>query len=372
MYTANDLEYMQLSLEQAKEALFISNPNPRVGCVIVKDGKILGIGHTQQVGGPHAEIMALTAAKQHGFDVRGATAYVTLEPCCHHGKTPPCSDALISAGISKVIAAMEDPNPLVAGQGLKALKKAGIDVRCGLFEQEARLINPGFIKRMQLGLPWVRMKIAASLDGFTALPDGQSQWITSEEARLDGHRWRAQACAILTGVGTLIHDNPQMTVRGIDTPRQPLRVLVDSKLELPLDARILEGGHTVVACANPEASHLEKMRVELKSRGVALVQLPNSRGASAKVDLQGLMKYLATHLHINEVHVEAGHQLNGSLLKENCVDELLLYLAPCFLGSGKGMVRFDPLKSLDERFNLEPLDQEMIGTDLRLRYLTKH
>jgi len=366
MYSENDLQFMRLALEQARKALFISNPNPRVGCVIVNEGQIIGIGHTQEVGGPHAEIAALNDAKSKGHSIQGATAYVTLEPCCHHGKTPPCTDALIGSGIKMVIAAMEDPNPLVAGQGFAALKHAGIETRCGLFEKEARELNPGFIKRMQTGLPWVRMKIAASLDGVTALENGQSQWITGEDARLDGHRWRAQACAILTGVGTLIHDNPQLTVRGIDTPRQPLRVLVDSKLEVPLDSKILQGGNTIVFCANPEPSHLERMHKELHNRNVALVQLPNPHG---KVDLPGMMRYLAEHIHINEVHIEAGHQLNGSLLNEGCIDELLLYLAPCFLGSGKGLVRLKPIEDLSKRFEWQPFEQELIGNDLRLRYL---
>lgn len=365
MYSTEDLEYMTIALNEAKKALFISNPNPRVGCVLVKDGQIIGLGHTQIAGGPHAEISALMDAQKNGHATQGATAYVTLEPCCHHGKTPPCTDALIKAGITKMIAAMEDPNPLVAGQGLKALKDQGIEVRCGLFEKEAADINPGFIKRMQTGLPWVRMKIAASLDGVTALADGQSQWITGEAARLDGHRWRAQACAILTGIGTLAKDDPQLTVRGIETTRQPLRVLVDSKLEVSLNAKILEGGNTLVVCANPDEAHYERMHRELRARAVSLIKLPNPFG---KVDLPGLFRFLAEHYQTNEVHIEAGHQLNGSLLKEGCVDELLLYLAPCFLGSGMGMARIGPLNHLDERFNWEAIDQELVGNDLRLRF----
>lgn len=364
MYSTDDLEYMTLALNEAKKALFISNPNPRVGCVLVKDGKMIGIGHTQIAGGPHAEVAALADAKSKGHPTQGATAYVTLEPCCHHGKTPPCTDALIQAGISKVIAAMEDTNPLVAGQGLHALKEKGIEVLCGLFEKEAHEINPGFIKRMQTGLPWVRMKIAASLDGVTALESGKSQWITNEAARLDGHHWRARACAILTGIGTLKNDNPQLTVRGVETPRQPLRVLVDSKLEVSLDAKILEGGNTLVVCANPDEDHFEKMHRELRSRAVSLIKLPNPFG---KVDLPALMKFLAEHHQVNELHIEAGYQLNGSLIKEGCVDELLLYLAPCLLGSGMGLARIGPLHDLSERVELDPIDQELIGSDLRLR-----
>ncbi len=367
MYSQADLDFMQLALDEARKASFISNPNPRVGCVIVKNNQVIGHGHTQMVGGPHAEVQALASARAAGHDTEGATAYVTLEPCCHHGKTPPCTDALIASNVTKVIAAMEDPNPLVAGKGLHTLKEAGIDVRCGLFEKEAEQINPGFIKRMQTGLPWVRLKIAASLDGTTALENGSSQWITDEPARLDGHRWRAQACAILTGIGTVQEDNPQMNVRGIDTPRQPLRVVIDSQLKISLDAKILEGGNTLIICANPDPDYFEKMRHELLLRKVALIQLPNKHG---KVDLPEVFKYLAQTLQVNEVHVEAGHKLNGSLIKEGCVDELLMYFAPTLLGQGIGIANIGPLQSLEERYDWEFLEQTMVGEDLRLR-LTK-
>lgn len=366
MYSPADLEYMTLALAQARKSLFISNPNPRVGCVLVKDGEIIGIGHTQAPGGAHAEISALKDAAANGFDPEGATAYVTLEPCCHHGRTPPCTDALIAAKIARVVAAMEDPNPLVAGHGIALLKEAAIEVRCGLFEKEAQDINPGFIKRMRSNLPWVRMKMAASLDGTTALHDGQSQWITGPAARMDGHRWRAQACAILTGIGTVAQDDPQMNVRGIETPRQPLRVVIDSQLAIPLESKILIGGNTLIVCANPDAEHFEKMHHELLARGVSLISLPNEHG---KVDLIAVLQFLAEHYQINEVHVEAGSKLSGSLIKEGCVDELLLYLSPCLLGPGIGLASLAPLASLDDRYSWKFIEQTLIEDDLRLRLL---
>ena len=364
MYTPDDLAYMKLALEEAQKALFISNPNPRVGCVIVKDGQIIGQGHTQEAGGPHAEVQAIAHAHSQGFSIAGATVYVTLEPCCHHGRTPPCIDALIAGKVGKVIAAMEDPNPLVAGNGLHRLKDHGIDVRCGLYEREATQLNIGFVQRMTTGLPWVRLKIAASLDATSALQNGVSQWITGEQARLDGHRWRAQACAILTGIGTTKEDNPQLNVRGIETPRQPLRILIDSKLEISLEANILKGGNTLVVCANPDQSHMQWMKQELNARGVSLLQLPNSHG---KVDLPGLFKYLGEVLQLNEVHVEAGNKLNGSLIRENCVDELLLYYAPTLLGPGLGIAQLGPLKSLEDRYDWAFIDHTLVGDDLRLR-----
>ena len=357
---------MQLALDEARKALWISNPNPRVGCVLVLDDQIIGIGHTQQAGGPHAEIQALNDAKQRGFNTTGATAYVTLEPCCHHGKTPPCTNALINAKIARVIAAMEDPNPLVAGKGLHVLKEAGIEVRCGLFEKEAQEINVGFIKRMQTGMPWVRMKIAASLDGITALPNGKSQWITSSEARLDGHRFRAQACAILTGIGTIKEDNPQLNVRDLDTPRQPIRVVIDSRLEIPIDANIFKSGKTVVFCANVDDAHFLKVSEHLTQNGHEIIRLPNSAG---KVDIAKALAYLAQHHQTNEIHVEAGHKLNGSLLRESCVDELLVYLAPKLLGTGSNLANLGPLNSLEEADTWQVIDQTSIGPDIRIRLI---
>jgi diaminohydroxyphosphoribosylaminopyrimidine deaminase/5-amino-6-(5-phosphoribosylamino)uracil reductase len=375
MYKTEDHEYMNLALSEAKKSLFISNPNPRVGCVIVKNNQIIGLGHTQAAGYDHAEINALKDAQSKNFDPTGSTAYVTLEPCCHHGKTPPCTDSLIKAKVAKVFVAMQDPNPLVSGQGLDALRQAGIEVRCGLLEKEAIELNLGFITRMTEQRPWVRMKIAASLDGKTALNNGVSQWITSEEARYDGHLWRARSCCTLTGIGTVKEDNPQMNVRGINTPRQPIRVLIDSFLEVPLHSKILDenlGGHTIIFCGEVASSHFAKMEKELKTRNVSLVQLadtsPNTKG---KVDLPGLFRYLANHLHINEVHVEAGFKLNGSLLREKCVDELLLYIAPKLVGEGLGLANLPELTELNLAQHWRFTEQVMVGEDLRLRLIHK-
>ena len=373
MYNTQDHTYMSLALAEAKKSLFISNPNPRVGCVLVKNDVIIGIGHTQAVGGDHAEIQALKDAQKKGFDVAGSTAYVTLEPCCHHGKTPPCTDSLIKTKVAKVIAAMEDPNPLVAGQGLAVLRQAGIDVRCGLLEKEATELNIGFIHRMRTGLPWVRMKIASSLDGTTALNNGISQWITSDEARHDGHYWRARACCVLTGIGTVKEDNPQMNVRGIDTPRQPLRVLIDSFLEVPLHSKILDesiGGHTIIFCGAVDPKHFTQVETALRAKNVSIVQLPahsDVAGKTGKVDLPSVMKHLAEKLHINEVHVEAGFKLNGSLLRENCINELLLYVAPKLLGPGAGLANLPELTNLESTSDWEFVDHALVGDDLRLR-----
>ena len=368
MYSTQDHTYMSLALAEAKKSLFISNPNPRVGCVLVKNNEIIGVGHTQAVGGDHAEIQALKDAQHKGQDVAGSTAYVTLEPCCHHGKTPPCTDSLIKAKVARVIAAMEDPNPLVAGQGLTALREAGIEVRCGLLEKEAIELNIGFIHRMRTGLPWVRMKIAASLDGTTALNNGVSQWITSDEARHDGHHWRARACCVLTGIGTVKEDNPKMNVRHIDTPRQPIRVLIDSFLEVPLHSNVLDddiGGHTIIFCGDVKADHFAKVEQALKTKNVSIVPLPDH--SNGKVDLPAVMKHLAEKLHINEVHVEAGFKLNGSLLRENCINELLLYLAPKLLGPGAGLANLPELTNLESTSNWKFVDQTLVGDDLRLR-----
>jgi diaminohydroxyphosphoribosylaminopyrimidine deaminase/5-amino-6-(5-phosphoribosylamino)uracil reductase len=371
MYNQNDLEYMNAALAQAKKSLFISNPNPRVGCVLVKDGQIIGCGFTQAVGGDHAEIMALKDAAHKGHDVSGSSAYVTLEPCCHQGRTPPCTDSLIKAKIKTIFVAMQDPNPHVAGKGLELLRQAGIEVRCGLLEKEATELNLGFIKRMSQGLPWVRLKIATSLDGKSALHNGTSQWITGTDARLDGHHWRAQACCILTGIGTVKEDNPQLNARGVNTSRQPLRVLIDSFLEVPLDAKILDksiGGHTIVICGNVDPAHFEKTKKILSDKNVTVLQLSDhSPGSKGKVDLPAVFKYLAEKLHINEVHVEAGFKLNGSLIRESCVDELLIYMAPRLIGDGLGIANLPEFQSLDQTIDWTLVDHTSIGNDLRLR-----
>lgn len=349
---------MELALEWASRAMYITSPNPRVGCVIVKEGQILGAGHTLAPGSAHAEVEALRDAAERGADVRGATAYVTLEPCSHFGRTPPCADALIRAGIGRVVTAVTDPNPLVAGNGLEKLRAAGIAVESGVLEAAAREMNIGFFSRMQRGRPWVRMKTAASLDGRTALQDGRSQWITSSEAREDGHRWRARACAILTGIGTVLQDDPQLTVRAVETPRQPRRIVIDSRLRIDPRARILNGGGTwvVTAACDPDK---EK---RLRDAGAEVLRLPDAHG---KVDLAELMRELGRR-QINELHVEAGARLNGSLIQENCVDELLVYLAPSLLGDAQPMFSLPALPDLAAQRRLRFHEIKQVGPDLRI------
>ncbi|GLU30387.1 bifunctional diaminohydroxyphosphoribosylaminopyrimidine deaminase/5-amino-6-(5-phosphoribosylamino)uracil reductase RibD [Trinickia caryophylli] len=362
MFSDTDFAHMQRALTLAARGLYTTTPNPRVGCVLVKNGMPIGEGFTQPAGQDHAEIQALKDAHRRGNDPRGATAYVTLEPCSHFGRTPPCVHALVDAGVARVIAAMEDPNPQVSGRGLAMLREAGIDVRCGLLAQQAHELNIGFVSRMTRGRPWVRMKVAASLDGRTALPSGESQWITGPAARADGHAWRARACAILTGVGTVREDDPQLTVREVDTPRQPLRVLVDSRLEAPLAARLFEGAPPLVFCARIDERNAAQAEA-LRARDIEVVTIANAAG---KVDLAAMLRELGAR-GINELHVEAGHKLNGSLLREGCVDELLVYLAPSLLGGdAAGMFDLAAPGTLDERTRLAFHAAERIGDDLRV------
>ncbi|MBI5921677.1 MAG: bifunctional diaminohydroxyphosphoribosylaminopyrimidine deaminase/5-amino-6-(5-phosphoribosylamino)uracil reductase RibD [Betaproteobacteria bacterium] len=350
---------MAQALRQARLCLFNTTPNPRVGCVLVRDGKKIGEGYTQPAGQNHAEIQALLDARQHAGDARGATAYVTLEPCSHQGRTPPCSEALIEAGIVRVIAAMQDPNPQVAGQGLARLQSAGIATACGLMAGEALELNQGFVSRMTRGRPWLRLKLAASLDGKTALNNGRSQWITGPAARQDGQRWRARACAILTGIGTVKDDDPHLTVRAIETSRQPQRVVVDSRLEIPLTAKMLEGGNAMIVAAVPDGAKIDALR----NMGCEVLLLPNAQG---KVDLAALMEALAQR-GINEIHSEAGFKLSGSLLRAGLVDELLLYLAPTLLGdAARGMFHLPELTDLAGRKDLHIIDLRRVGKDLRL------
>ena len=347
-------------MELAKEAVCIASPNPRVGCMLAAaDGKLLGAGHTQQAGGPHAEIMALRDAASRGHSVIGATAYVTLEPCSYHGRTGPCCDALIAAGIKKVVASIADPNPLVSGQGFERLRAAGIEVEVGPGAAESRELNIGFFSRMIRKTPWVRMKIAASLDGTTALANGQSQWITSTEARADGHAWRARSCAMLTGIGTVLQDNPRLDVRLVHTPRQPYRVIVDSRLQTPPDAAIFKAGGPVwIYCAMRDADK----ELSLAALGATVSCLPDAQG---KVDLVAMMTDLARR-EINELHVEAGSKLNGSLIRAGLVDEFLVYLAPKLLGPGLGMASFGPLQALSDAIELQYQSAHRVGADLRV------
>ncbi|MCS6764467.1 MAG: bifunctional diaminohydroxyphosphoribosylaminopyrimidine deaminase/5-amino-6-(5-phosphoribosylamino)uracil reductase RibD [Candidatus Protistobacter heckmanni] len=366
MYSDADFAMMRRALALAHKAIYLSSPNPRVGCVLVKrdssgNDVIIGEGFTQPPGQDHAEILVLKAARAAGHDVRGATAYVSLEPCSHFGRTPPCAGALIEAGVAVVVAAMEDPNPLVSGSGLQALRAAGIEVRCGLLEAEARELNIGFVSRMTRGLPWVRLKVAASLDGGTALPNGQSQWITGQAARDDGHAWRARACTILTGIGTVRDDDPQLNVRAVDTPRQPRKVVVDSKFRIDEQAKILRGGEAIIATAADLNVFADKVQ-RLADHSVRVLHLPNTEG---KVDLKALMHELAD-TGTNELHVEAGNRLNGALLQAGCVDELLVYQAPCVLGEARGMFHVGPLENLEQRHQFAFHTVERIGEDLRL------
>jgi diaminohydroxyphosphoribosylaminopyrimidine deaminase / 5-amino-6-(5-phosphoribosylamino)uracil reductase len=366
---------MQAALELARQALWLTSPNPRVGCVITApDGTLLGQGQTQRAGGPHAEVMALRDATERGQSVRGATAWVTLEPCAHLGRTGPCCDALASAGIGRVVAALTDPNPQVAGQGLARLAAAGVQTTLldpNAHEAiQAHELNIGFFSRMERGLPWVRMKMATSLDGQTALQNGQSQWITGPEARADGHAWRARACAILTGIGTVLEDDPQLNVRGLAAPRQPHLVVVDSRLEMPLKAKLLDTQGTgeqarqiwIYTAADPTESEQANKRAALNTLGAQVIDMP---GPGGKVDLAAMLRDLARR-EINELHVEAGHKLNGSFIRDGLVDEYLIYMAPLLLGSGQGMANLPTLSVLSDAVKLAFHTADRIGPDLRL------
>ena len=354
-FTDADRAYMARALELAERGLFTTTPNPRVGCVIVAGGTVIGEGWHERAGSPHAEVNALADAARRGRDPRGATMYVTLDPCNHTGRTPPCVDAVIAAGIGRVVVAMRDPNP-EAANGAARLRAAGIAVDIGLLEDDAREQNIGFVSRMTRGRPWVRMKVAASLDGRTALTGGESKWITGEAARADGHRWRARACAILTGVGTVQQDNPELSVRAVATPRQPHRIVIDRHAQTPPTARVLSGGNALMVTAGE--------RNPAWPPGVEHLVLPDSRG---RVDLAALMTTLGER-EINELHVEAGGKLNGALLDAWLVDELLLYVAPCLIGDpARGIAEFPSgLAHLSDRIALSVRDVSRVGDDLRI------
>lgn len=356
-FKAIDYTHMAHALRLAEQGLYSTSPNPRVGCVILNEGKVVGEGAHLKAGEPHAEVFAL---RQAGDAAKGASVYVTLEPCSHTGRTPPCADALISAGVKRVVVAMQDPNPLVAGAGIRKLVDHGIEVNSGLLEAQALALNAGFVKRMTQQQPFVRCKVAASLDGKTALNNGQSQWITSEASRLDVQHWRARACAILTGVGTVLADNPQLNVRSITTPRQPLRVVVDSQLKTPANANLLQSGSTLIAYVNDEAQSAPA----LLAAGAELLQLPSHLG---QVDLPALLKALAMR-GVNEVHCEAGAKLSGAMLAQGLVDELLIYLAPTVMGDiARGMFVLPEYTQMPQRIQLQLLDVRQIGNDIRVR-----
>jgi diaminohydroxyphosphoribosylaminopyrimidine deaminase/5-amino-6-(5-phosphoribosylamino)uracil reductase len=348
-FSALDQAMMRRALGLAEKGLYTATPNPRVGCVLVQGGKVVGEGWHEKSGAPHAEARALVQASA---AAKGSTVYVTLEPCNHHGKTPPCAEALIKARVVRVVAAMRDPNP-DSKKGGDALVAAGIPFETGLLEEEAKELNIGFVSRMTRGRPWVRMKIAGTLDGRTALSNGVSQWITGAEARKDGHRWRARACAILTGAGTVRADDPQLTVRDVETSRQPLRVIADSHLETPANARILQGGKVLIFAAREGSA----------PPNAEVVVLANAQG---KVELKKMLDELGRR-GVNELHVEGGFKLNGSLVREGCVDEFLIYLNPSFLGdSAQGMVNLAEMTSLDQRIALKLRSVERVGDDIRV------
>jgi diaminohydroxyphosphoribosylaminopyrimidine deaminase / 5-amino-6-(5-phosphoribosylamino)uracil reductase len=384
-----------LGLRLAQQARYITHPNPKVACVICQaTGDLLGQGHTQPRGQAHAEVMALRDAAAKGHSVKGATAYVTLEPCSHHGSTPPCCHALIDAGIGKVVVAILDPNPLVSGRGVQMLRAAGIEVEVlppdGPEAIASRELNIGFFSRMVRKTPWVRMKVAASLDGQTALPNGQSQWITGPAARADGHAWRARASAVLTGIGTVLQDDPLLDVRHVDTPRQPHLVIVDSKLETPPSAKLFATlGKRPVAPALAAKFNLSQEAINsiagraiyiyaavpnpakqaaLEAQGATVIYMPEETAGNpehSKVDLQAMVLDLAKR-EINELHVEAGFKLNGSLLKAGVVDELLLYTAPKLLGPGMGIANTPALAQLANAVQLDFKSADLVGEDLRI------
>jgi len=361
----DDTHWMQCALALAEAVLATTTPNPRVGCVIVRDGQVIGEGATQPPGGPHAEIMALADAARRGISVAGATVYVTLEPCSHHGRTPPCVDALIAAQPARVVIAMADPNPQVNGRGLRALAAAGIDVHTGVCMEDALALNPGFVARMTRGTPWLWLKLAASLDGRSALANGVSQWITSDAARADGHHWRARSCLVLTGIGTVRTDDPQLTVRHIPTTRPPKRAVVDGEFAMTETARLFAGeGEAIVFTTRNALDQQPAKAQRLTARDVRIVALPET--SPGRVDLPTLMQWLGMN-DFNEVHVEAGAGLSGALLAADCVDELLVYQAPLLLGDGAGLVNVAPLANLDAAWRFAFCDVKQIGPDIRLR-----
>ncbi len=357
--TPFDRQALALALDWGRRAQRLCPPNPAVGCTLWQQGRLVGAGHTQETGGPHAEVMAMRDARERGESLKGATAYVTLEPCSHFGRTPPCADGLIQAGVARVVVALLDPNPLVAGQGVQRLQAAGIQVdvlvRHDELAEQAWLDNIGFFSRMVRKRPWVRMKMAGSLDGRTALDNGNSQWITGEAARLDGRQWRARAGAVLTGIGTVLDDNPRMDVRGVDTPRQPLRVVLDTHWRTPVDALVLNPpGQALIYGADTSPGrfpHAQEIQSPLQGE---------------RLDLAWILSDLAQR-GVNELHIEAGATLNAAFLQADLVDEILLYLAPKLLGPGRPLAGLLPLDTVAQAKAFEFIDVSQIGDDLRLR-----
>lgn len=359
MSQAVDAAFMARALKLAEHGLYTTDPNPHVGCVLVKNGEIIAEGWTQRAGCDHAEIDALRKAA----DARDATAYVTLEPCSHHGRTGPCCDALIAAGISRVVVAMADPNPLVAGRGLQKMREAGIGVEIGVLQAEAEKLNRGFFKRMTQGLPWVRSKLAMSLDGRTALASGASQWITSPQSRQDVQRWRAASSAIVTGIDTVLADDPQLNARVDFDLEQPVRVVLDSQLRMPLSAKMLGNDAAKVWIVTVSDDQIKQQR--LLDLGCKVLQVPAQQG---RVDLPAAFKLLAQQ-QLNTLWIEAGASLNGALLNSGLVDEWLIYLAPCVLGhEGRGLFQLPCIQFMDDKKNLKLLDVRHMGPDIRMTF----
>jgi len=358
MTASEDAGYMALALKLARNGIYTTDPNPHVGCVLVKNSKIIAQGWTQPAGFAHAEVDALTKTE----DARGSTAYVTLEPCCHHGRTGPCCDALIGAGVSRVVVAMRDPNPLVSGRGLQKMQEAGIEVVYGVLRQEAEQLNRGFFKRMTQGLPWVRSKLAMSLDGRTAMASGESQWITSAQSRQDVQRFRAESSAIVCGIGTVLFDDPRLNARVDFEVLQPVKVILDSRLRMPLTAKLLQNSAEtwIMTCSDDPVK-----QQQLRDAGCKIWQVDALDG---RVDLPGVFKLLANE-QINTVWIEAGATLNGALLAGDLVDEWMIYMAPCVLGDqGRGLFHLPGLQAMNDKKQLKLLNIRQLGPDLRMTF----
>lgn len=356
-FTLDDRRFMARALQLAERGLYTTDPNPRVGCVVVKEGQVVAEGWHERAGEAHAEINALQVA---GDASRNATIYLTLEPCCHEGRTPPCTSTLIKTGIRRVVAAMPDPNPRVAGKGFDELRRAGITVEAGLLQDQAESLNPGFISRMRRDRPYVRAKLAVSMDGRSAMADGESKWITGEDARTDVQRWRARSGAIMTGSGTVLSDDPSLNVRAFDIRRQPLRIVVDSRLRMPDTARMLHlGGNILVVTETNDAKRAEMLR----RKGAEVLHLPS---VSDGIDLVALMRHLAAR-EINELLLEAGATLCGAMLQQNLLDEIILYFAPHLMGSdARPMFHLPGLERMADRIDIDIVDVRAVGKDWRM------
>lgn len=366
-----DEQWMREAIQLAHSALYITSPNPRVACLIVRDGRVVGKGFTQAVGQDHAEVQAIKDAKARmpAEALRGATFYVTLEPCSHYGRTPPCVDAVIACQPARVVIAMRDPNPLVAGRSITKMQQAGIEVRSGILAEEVLALNPGFISRMVTKRPWLRSKIACSMDGKVALADGESKWITAAAARADGQHWRARSCVVLTGIGTVLADDPLLNVRAVETPRQPIRAVIDRRFIIDEKAALFNGDPVWLFMEDRALTAAEQQKearlVQEKNARLIKIPLSSSHGASEALDLRAVMAYLADN-EINEVHLEAGPRLNAAFLEANLMDEVLMYMAPKIIGPGREAFALSPLQRLSEAKQMVFFEQQLVGTDIRL------